>query len=65
MEFYVNPSTKILLINSDKDLGEALALQLSLGEKYQIIEISDENSALAQINNNFCDLVIINTQTSA
>ena len=65
MEFYVNPSTKILLINSDKDLGEALAFQLSLGEKYQIIEISDENSALAQINNNFCDLVIINSQSSA
>ena len=65
MEFYVNPSTKILLINSDKDLGEALAFQLPLGEKYQIIEINDENSALAQINNNFCDLVIINSQLSA
>ena len=61
----MNPSTKILLINNDKDLGEALAFQLPLGEKYQIIEISDENSALAQINNNFCDLVIINSQSSA
>ena len=39
MEFYVNPSTKILLINSDKDLGEALVFQLTLSEKYQIIEI--------------------------
>ena len=61
----MNPSTKILLINSDKDLGEALAFQLTLGEKYQIIETSDETSALAQINSNFCDLVIINTQSSA
>ena len=60
MEFYVNPSTKILLINNDKDLGEALAFQLPLGEKYQIIETSFETCALAQINNNFCDLVIIN-----
>ena len=61
----MNPSTKILLINNDKDLGEALAFQLPLGEKYQIIETSDETSALAQINNNFCDLVIINSQFSA
>ena len=65
MEFYVNPSTKILLLNNDKDLGEALAFQLPLGEKYQIIEASGETSALAQINNNFCDLVIINSQSSA
>jgi DNA-binding response OmpR family regulator len=61
----VNPSTKILLINNDKDLGEALVFQLRLGEKYQIIETSDETSSLAQINNNFCDLVIINSQSSA
>ncbi|MDB2676110.1 response regulator transcription factor [Amylibacter sp.] len=61
----MNPSIKILLINNDKDLGEALAFQLPLGEKYQIIETSDETSALAQINNNFCDLVIINSQSSA
>ena len=61
----MNPSTKILLINNDKDLGEALAFQLSLGEKYQIIEADGETSALAQINNNFCELVIINSQSSA
>ena len=65
MEFYVNPSTKILLINNDKDLGEALAFQLPLSEKYQLLEINAEISALAQINNNFCDLVIINSQSSA
>jgi DNA-binding response OmpR family regulator len=65
MEFYVNPSTKILLINNDKDLGEALAFQLSLGGKYQIIETNDETSALVQINNNFCELAIINSQSSA
>ena len=64
MEFYVNPSTKILLINNDKDLGEALAFQLSLGEKYQLIETNVETIALTQINNNFCDLVIINLQSS-
>ena len=61
----MNPSTKILLINNDKDLGEALVFQLPLGEKYQVIETSGETSALAQINNNFCDLVIINSQSSA
>ena len=61
----MNLSAKILLINNDKDLGEALVFQLRLGEKYQIIETSDETSPLAQINNNFCDLVIINSQSSA
>jgi len=61
----VSASTKILLINNDKDLGEALAFQLPLSEKYQIIETSDETRALTQINNNFCDLVIINSQSSA
>jgi len=60
----VNPSTKILLINNDKDLGEALVFQLTLIEKYQIIETKDETSALAQINNNLCDLIIINSQSS-
>jgi DNA-binding response OmpR family regulator len=61
----VNPSTKILLISNDKDLGEALVFQLTLGEKYQIIETNDETNALVQINNNFCELVIINSQSSA
>ena len=61
----MNPSTKILLINNDKDLGEALVFQLTLVEKYQIIETNDETSALVQINNNFCELVIINSQSSA
>ena len=56
----MSPSKKILLINNDKDLGEALVFQLSLGEKYQIIELESETDALDQINNNFCDLVIIN-----
>ena len=61
----MNPSTKILLINNDKDLGEALVFQLTLVEKYQIIETNDETSALVQINNNFCELVIINSQSSS
>ena len=61
----MSASTKILLINNDKDLGEALAFQLPLSEKYQIIETSDETRTLTQINNNFCDLVIINSQSSA
>jgi len=60
----VSPSKKILLINNDKDLGEALVFQLSLGEKYQIIELESETDALNQINNNFCDLVIINSHSS-
>jgi DNA-binding response OmpR family regulator len=61
----VNPSTKILLINNDKDLGEALAFQLALDKKYKIVETNGETSAFSQINNNFCDLVIINSQSSA
>ena len=61
----MKPSTKILLINNDKDLGEALVFQLTLVEEYQIIETNDETSALVQINNNFCELVIINSQSSA
>ena len=60
----MSPSKKILLINNDKDLGEALVFQLSLGEKYQIVESNYETSALAQIDNNFYDLVIINSQSS-
>ena len=52
----MNPSTRILLINNDKDLGEALVFQLTLVEKYQIIETNDETNALAQINNNFATL---------
>ena len=60
----MSPSKKILLINNDKDLGEALVFQLSLGEKYQIIELESETDALDQINNNFCDLVIINSHSS-
>ena len=61
----MSPSTKILLINNDKDLGEALVFQLTLVEKYQVIETNDEISALVQINNNFCELVIINSQSPA
>jgi len=64
MEFYVKPSSKILLVNNDKDLGEALAFQLSLGEKYQIIETDSETNALTQINSNFFDLVVINSRSS-
>ena len=61
----MNPSTKILLINNDKDLGEALAFQLTLDKKYEIVETSGETSAFSQISNNFCDLVIVNSQSSA
>ena len=61
----MNPSTKILVINNDKDLGEALAFQLTLDKKYEIVETSGETSAFSQINNNFCDLVIFNSQSSA
>jgi hypothetical protein len=34
----MSSSTKILLVNSDRDLSEALIYQLSLNDKYQIIE---------------------------
>jgi DNA-binding response OmpR family regulator len=61
----VNLSAKILLINNDKDLGEALAFQLTLDKKYEIVETSGETSAFSQISNNFCDLVIVNSQSSA
>ena len=61
----MSASTKILLINNDKDLGEALAFQLTLDKKYEIVETSGETSAFSQISNNFCDLVIVNSQSSA
>ena len=63
MEFYMSSSTKILLVNSDRDLSEALIYQLSLNDKYQIIE-SDEDSVFTQINNNSFNIVIINSQPS-
>ena len=63
MEFHMSSSTKILLINSDRDLSEALIYQLSLNDKYQIIEL-DEDSVLTQINNNLCNIIIINSQPS-
>jgi len=34
----MSSATKILLVNSDRDLSEALIYQLSLNEKYLIIE---------------------------
>ena len=64
MEFCMSSSTKILLVNSDKDLSEALIYQLSLNEKYLIIESDDEDSVLTQINNNSCNIIIINSQPS-
>ena len=63
MEFHMSSSTKILLVNSDRDLSEALIYQLSLNDKYQIIE-SDEDSVFTQINNNSFNIVIINSQPS-
>jgi DNA-binding response OmpR family regulator len=62
MEFYMSSSTKILLVNSDRDLSEALIYQLSLNDKYQIIE-SVEDNVFTQINNSF-NIVIINSQPS-
>jgi len=59
----MSSSTKILLVNSDRDLSEALIYQLSLNDKYQIIE-SDEDNVFAQINNNSFNIVIINSQPS-
>ena len=59
----MSSSTKILLVNSDRDLSEALIYQLSLNDKYQIIEL-DEDSVLTQINNNSCNIIIINSQPS-
>jgi DNA-binding response OmpR family regulator len=63
MEFHMNSSTKILLVNSDRDLSEALIYQLSLNDRYQIIE-SGEDNILTQINNNSFNLIIINSQPS-
>ena len=62
MEFHMSSSTKILLVNSDRDLSEALIYQLSLNDKYQIIE-SVEDNVFTQINNSF-NIVIINSQPS-
>ena len=59
----MSSSTKILLVNSDRDLSEALIYQLSLNDKYQIIE-SDEDNVFTQINNNSFNIVIINSQPS-
>ena len=63
MEFHMSSSTKILLVNSDRDLSEALIYQLSLNDKYQIIE-SGEDNVFTQINNNSFNIVIINSQLS-
>jgi DNA-binding response OmpR family regulator len=63
MEFHMSSSTKILLVNSDRDLSDALIYQLSLNDKYQIIE-SDEDNVFTQINNNSFNIVIINSQPS-
>ena len=60
----MSSATKILLVNSDRDLSEALVYQLSLNEKYLIIESDDEDSVLNQINNNSCNIIIINSQHS-
>ena len=62
MEFHMSSSTKILLVNSDKDLSEALVYQFSLNEKYLIIESDDEDSVLTQNNNNSFNIIIINSQ---
>jgi DNA-binding response OmpR family regulator len=59
----MSSSTKILLVNSDRDLSEALIYQLSLNDKYQIME-SDEDNVFTQINNNSFNIVIINSQPS-
>ncbi|MDB4132954.1 response regulator transcription factor [Amylibacter sp.] len=59
----MSSSTKILLVNSDRDLSEALIYQLSLNDKYQIIE-SGEDNVFTQMNNNSCNIVIINSQPS-
>ncbi|MDC0580668.1 response regulator transcription factor [Amylibacter sp.] len=59
----MSSSTKILLVNSDRDLSDALIYQLSLNNKYQIIE-TDEDNVFTQINNNSFNIVIINSQPS-
>ena len=60
----MNYFTKILIIDNDKDLSEALTFQLSLNEKYQTVEAGDETIALTQINNNIFDLIMINSRSS-
>ena len=60
----MNSFTKILIINNDKDLSEALTFQLSSNEKYQIVEAGGETIALTQINNTIFDLVMINSRSS-
>ena len=59
----MSSATKILLVNSDRDLSDALIYQLSLNDKYQIIE-SGEDNVFTQINNNSFNIVIINSQPS-
>ena len=59
----MSSATKILLVNSDRDLSEALIYQLSLNDKYQIIE-SGEDNVFTQMNNNSFNIVIINSQPS-
>jgi len=59
----MSSSTKILLVNSDRDLSDALIYQLSLNDKYQIIE-SNEDNVFIQVNNNSFNIVIINSQPS-
>ena len=63
MEFHMNSSTKILLVNSDRDLSEALIYQLSLNGGYQIIELGEDN-VFTQMNINSFNIVIINSQPS-
>ena len=63
MEYHMSSSTKVLLVNSDRDLSEALIYQLSLNDKYQII-VSGEDNVFTQINNNSFNIVIINSQPS-
>ena len=63
MEFCMSSSTKILLVNSDRDLSEALIYQLSLNDEYQIIESGKDNE-VTKINNNSFNIVIINSQPS-
>ncbi|MDB4249276.1 response regulator transcription factor [Amylibacter sp.] len=60
----MNSFTKILIIDNDKDLSEALTFQLSLNEKYQTVEAGDETIALTQISNNLFNLVVINSRLS-
>ena len=59
----MSSSTKILLVNSDKDLSEALIYQLSLNDGYQIIELGEDN-VFTQMNINSFNIVIINSQPS-